>query len=230
MSDKSKNNQKTSSGKAAYFPMSARERIGLVTDANSFEEWDETLVDAVLTGKARIDGMQVAIAAMEPNFMAGSMGADTGERLTRMIECATDGKLPIIIFCNSVGLRIQENMSALMQMAKTTAALKKHDEAGLFYLSVLTDPTQGGVLASVAMLGDIILAEPGALIGFAGVKTIEQAAGQKLPEGFQRAEFWQEHGFVDKIVKREKLKKTISFLLRTNGGRIAAEGRTTWKD
>ena len=142
----------------------------------------------------------------------GSMGEIVGEKLTRAVEKATEQKLPVIIFTCSGGARMQEGIVSLMQMAKISAALKKHDEAGLLYITVLTDPTTGGVTASFAMLGDIILAEPGALIGFAGPRVIRQTIGQELPEGFQRAEFLLEHGFVDAIVKRDELKKTLAYL------------------
>ena len=143
-----------------------------------------------------------------------SMGHNVGEKITRAVERATEEKLPVILFACSGGARMQEGMVSLMQMAKTSAALKRHHEAGQLYVSVLTDPTTGGVTASFAMLGDIILAEPGALIGFAGPRVIEQTIGQKLPEGFQRAEFLVEHGFVDKIVKREELKETLAMILK----------------
>ena len=144
------------------------------------------------------------IEVMGADFMMGSMGEVVGEKITRAVERATQMRLPIIIFTCSGGARMQEGIVSLMQMAKTSAALKRHDEAGLLYITVLTDPTTGGVTASFAMLGDVILAEPGALIGFAGPRVIEQTIGQKLPEGFQRAEFLLEHGFVDKIVERKK--------------------------
>ena len=146
--------------------------------------------------------------------MMGSMGHVVGEKITRAVERATKEKLPVILFTCSGGARMQEGIISLMQMAKTSQALKRHDEAGLLYITVITDPTTGGVTASFAMLGDIILAEPGALIGFAGQRVIEQTIGQKLPEGFQRAEFLQEHGFIDKIVERKHLRPILSLLLR----------------
>ena len=252
MGEKSKKSRKTD----AYLPLSPEKRISMVTDLDSFIEWDADLCeadplmfhgyreeleqqreatglsDAVITGMARVDGMPVAIAVMSVDFMQGTMGEIVGERLTRMIERATEERLPVVIFCSSRGARVQEGVVALMQMAKAAGALKKHDEAGLYYLPILTDPTVGGVVASIAMIGDTILAEPGALISFAGTKVLEQTAGQKLPEGFQRAEFWQEHGFVDKVVKREHLKKTISFLIAANGGQrgATAEGRMPWSN
>ncbi len=146
----------------------------------------------------------------------GSMGGVVGEKITRLIENATENRQPLILFCCSGGARMQEGIISLMQMAKTSAALKRHSDAGLIYIPILTDPTTGGVVASFAMLGDVILAEPGALIGFAGPRVIEQTIGQKLPEGFQRAEFLLEHGFVDKIVKRSRLKQVLSFLIKTS--------------
>ena len=147
--------------------------------------------------------------------MMGSMGEAVGEKVTRAVERATANRLPIVIFTCSGGARMQEGMVSLMQMAKTSAALKKHDEAGLLYVTVLTDPTTGGVTASFAMLGDVILAEPKALIGFAGPRVIAQTIGQKLPEGFQTAEFLLEHGFVDKIVERKNLKYVLYTLIRS---------------
>lgn len=239
---------------SSYFRMPPRSRISMVADKGSFVEWDTGLPvsdplkfpgyldklelmretsgtdEAVVTGTARIDGMPVAIGVMSSSFLMGSMGEIVGEKLTRMIERATERRMPVVIFCCSGGARMQEGIVSLMQMAKTAGALKRHGEAGLYYASVLTDPTTGGVMASFAMLGDTILAEPGALIGFAGPRVIEQTIGQKLPEGFQRAEFLLEHGFVDKIVKRDRLKKTLSFLISANGGKktkkIQEEKRT----
>lgn len=225
-----------------YFRVPPRARISMVVDKASFVEWDAGLPisdplkfpgyieklehmrqvtgidEAVLTGKAAIDGMPVAVGVMAASFMMGSMGEIVGEKLTRMIERATRERLPAVIFCSSGGARMQEGIVSLMQMAKTAGALKRHSDAGLYYVSVLTDPTTGGVVASFAMLGDTILAEPGALVGFAGPRVIEQTIGQKLPEGFQRAEFLLEHGFVDKIVRRERMRKTLSFLIEANGG------------
>ncbi len=222
-----------------YFRISPRTRINMILDKGSFEEWDTELPisdplnfpgykaklelmkvvpnldEAVITGEGRIDDTRVAIGAMASNFLMGSMGAVVGEKITRMIEKATEQRLPVILFCFSGGARMQEGIVSLMQMAKTSQALKKHDEAGLLYLPVLTDPTTGSVMASFAMLGDVILAEPGALIGFAGPRVIEQTIGQRLPEGFQRAEFLLEHGFIDKIVKRNKLKQTLSMLVKS---------------
>ena len=156
-----------------------------------------------------INSKKVVICIMDGNFMMGSMGSVVGEKITYSVEKAIELHLPLIIFCVSGGARMQEGIVSLMQMAKTTEALSKLDEAGLLYISVLTDPTYGGVTASFAMLGDIILAEPGAMIGFAGPRVIEQTIGESLPEGFQTAEFLLEHGFVDKIVERENLKDML---------------------
>lgn len=221
-----------------YYPLSARARISLVADKGSFKELDgemtsgnpldfpgyeEKLVayqekvgqnEAVLTGEAEIEGQKTIIAIMDSSFMMGSMGSVVGEKITRAIEHATKNSLPIIIFTASGGARMQEGIFSLMQMAKTSAALAKHDAKGLLYISVLTDPTTGGVTASFATLGDVILAEPGALVGFAGPRVIEQTINQKLPEGFQRSEFLLEHGQVDGIVERAELKLVLGKLLR----------------
>ena len=223
-----------------YFKLDAHTRIALVTDKDTFEEWDCDIKEknpcdfagyeekvaglkrrvgideAIVTGKAKIDGRDVVIGVCETRFLMGSMGHVVGEKVTRMIEKATELKLPVFLFCCSGGARMQEGIISLMQMAKTSAAIKKHSEAGLLYCTILTDPTTGGVTASFAMLGDVIMAEPGALIGFAGPRVIEQTIGQKLPEGFQTSEFLLEHGFIDGIVLRENLKKTIYFLIKTH--------------
>ena len=220
-----------------YFRVHAMHRIEMVADAGTFEEWDKGLTsgnplhykgyeekvealqektgldEAVVTGKARIAGNEVVLAVCDGRFMMASMGKVVGEKITRAVEKATSERIPIIIFACSGGARMQEGIHSLMQMAKTSAALKRHSDAGFLYIPVLTDPTTGGVTASFAMLGDIILAEPGALIGFAGPRVIRQTIGQELPEGFQRAEFLLEHGFVDAIVKRDELKKTLAHLL-----------------
>lgn len=220
-----------------HFRIRPIERIKMVADENTFVQmFDDVLSgnpldfegyedkvssmqkkaevgEAVTAGTAEISGRKVAIAVMDPGFMMGSMGSAVGERITRLIEHATENRLPLIIFTASGGARMQEGIFSLMQMAKTSMALKKHSEAGQLYISILTDPTTGGVTASFAMLGDIILAEPGALIGFAGPRVIEQTIRQKLPEGFQRSEFLLEHGFIDKIVKREDLHRALSKLL-----------------
>ena len=217
-----------------YFRVHAMHRIEMVADEGTFEEWDKGLTsgnplhykgyeekvealqektgldEAVVTGKAQIAGNEVVLAVCDGRFMMASMGKVVGEKITRAVEKATEARLPIIIFACSGGARMQEGIHSLMQMAKTSAALKRHHDAGCLYVSVLTDPTTGGVTASFAMLGDIILAEPGALIGFAGPRVIEQTIGQKLPKGFQRAEFLLEHGFIDQIVERPKLRKTLA--------------------
>ena len=169
--------------------------------------------EAVTTGFGEIHGNKVVIAVMDGNFLMGSMGSVVGEKITLAIEDAIKEKLPFIIFCVSGGARMQEGMVSLMQMAKTSAAVAKLDDAGLLNITVLTDPTTGGVTASFASLGDIILAEPNALIGFAGPRVIEQTIKQKLPEGFQRSEFLLEHGFIDKIVERKDMKKTLAQIL-----------------
>lgn len=176
------------------------------------------LEEAVACGIGKINGEDVVIVIMDSGFMMGSMGAVVGEKITYSIEKAIELKLPLIIFSVSGGARMQEGIISLMQMAKTTAALTKLDKSGLLYISVLTDPTYGGVTASFASLGDIILAEPGAMIGFAGARVIEQTIGEKLPDGFQTSEFLLEHGFIDKIVERKDLKDTIYKLLQYHKG------------
>jgi acetyl-CoA carboxylase carboxyl transferase subunit beta len=174
------------------------------------------LKEAVTVGKCKVYGDDVVIGVCDSRFMMASMGHVVGEKITKAIERATELRLPIFMFCCSGGARMQEGIISLMQMAKTSAAIKKHSDAGLLYCSILTDPTTGGVTASFAMLGDVIMAEPGALIGFAGPRVIKQTIGQELPEGFQTAEFLVEHGFVDGIIHREDLKKTIHFLINSH--------------
>lgn len=176
------------------------------------------LEEAVSCGIGNINGEKVVICVMDSGFLMGSMGVVVGEKITYAIEQAIEKRLPLIIFSVSGGARMQEGIMSLMQMAKTTAALTKLDKEGLLYISVLTDPTYGGVTASFASLGDIILAEPKAMIGFAGPRVIEQTIGEKLPEGFQTAEFLLEHGFIDKIVERKDLKETIYQLLKLHKG------------
>lgn len=223
-----------------YFRINAKTRLNMILDKGSFKEWDpdlqskdplsfpgykrklenyQTLThlnEAIITGEGEIGSLPVAIAVMESEFMMGSMGTVVGEKIVRLTEEATKRKLPLVIFCCSGGARMQEGIFSLMQMAKTSQALKKHSEAGLLYVSVLTDPTTGGVTASFAMLGDVILAEPGALIGFAGPRVIEQTIRQKLPKGFQTSEFLIEHGFVDRIVKRNQIRKILQFIIRSS--------------
>ena len=221
-----------------YFRLTTKRRIRLVADKGTFEPWDEgiensnpldypdypekveslkerfKLDEAVTTGKCRIHGEETVLCVCDTRFLMGSMGYVVGEKITRAVEKATEQKLPVIIFTCSGGARMQEGMVSLMQMAKTSAVLKKHSDAGLLYITVLTDPTTGGVTASFAMLGDIILAEPGALVGFAGPRVIEQTIGQKLPEGFQRSEFLVEHGLIDGIIERQDMKDTLGKLLQ----------------
>ena len=221
-----------------YFRVRAKNRIKMVADAGSFENWFEEektgnplnfpeyeekvaatqektgLSEGVTIGECTIYGQKTVLGVIDARFMMGSMGHVVGEKITRAMEDATEKKLPVILFCCSGGARMQEGIVSLMQMAKTSAAVKRHSDAGLLYVPVLTDPTTGGVTASFAMLGDIILAEPKALIGFAGPRVIEQTIGQKLPEGFQRAEFQLEHGFVDAIVERDDLKMTLYRILK----------------
>lgn len=232
-----------------YFRVHAYRRVEMIGDPGSFEEWDKgipetnplkfsgypekleymkqktRLDEAVTTGRLTISGSPAAVGICDGRFMMASMGEVVGEKITRMVERATRERLPVIIFTCSGGARMQEGIVSLMQMAKTSAALKLHSEAGLLYITVLTDPTTGGVTASFAMLGDIILAEPGALVGFAGPRVIEQTIGQKLPKGFQRSEFLLEHGFVDRIVEREELKAVLSQILKLHedSGKVAFE-------
>ena len=181
------------------------------------------LHEGVSVGVGEISGERVCLGVCDARFLMGSMGHVVGEKIALAVERATKEKLPVILFCCSGGARMQEGIISLMQMAKTSAALKKHADAGLLYVSVLTDPTTGGVTASFAMLGDIILAEPGALIGFAGPRVIEQTIGQKLPKGFQRAEFQVEHGFADSVIERDDLKKVLHQILKSH--RISAENK-----
>jgi acetyl-CoA carboxylase carboxyl transferase subunit beta len=172
------------------------------------------LSDGVITGTGKIDGCDAALAVMDFRFMGGSMGSVVGEKITRMLETATAKRYPALIFCASGGARMQEGILSLMQMAKTSAALERHRQANLLYIPVLTNPTTGGVTASFAMLGDLILAEPKALIGFTGRRVIEQTLKQKIPEGFQSSEYLLDHGFVDAVVPRTKLKQSLSMILK----------------
>lgn len=220
--------------------LTARERLDITVDKGSFVEFDKNMMsknpidfdgyeekiqemqektglnDAVVTGKCTIRNKPCVIAIMDSNFMMASMGSVVGEKITRAFEYATDNKLPIIIFTASGGARMQEGIVSLMQMAKTSAAAARHSDAGLLYITVLTDPTTGGVTASFASLGDIIIAEPKVLIGFAGRRVIEDTIKQRLPDEFQSAEFLLEHGFVDMIVHRKKMRRTLSRLIRLN--------------
>lgn len=237
-----------------YFRVHAYRRIEMIADEGSFEEWDKEmefvnpldfkgyedkinhlkertdLNEAVVTGKVLINGNPAVVGVCDGRFMMASMGRIVGEKITRAVERATEEKLPVIIFTCSGGARMQEGIVSLMQMAKTSAALKKHSDAGQLCVSVLTDPTTGGVTASFAMLGDIILAEPNALIGFAGPRVIEQTIGQKLPKGFQRSEFLLDHGFVDRIVEREELKDVLAQILKIHGTADISEIKAVLKD
>ena len=227
-----------------YFHVPAYRRIKMIADRKSFVEWDAEmeeknplqyrgyeeklralqektgLNEAVVTGKCTIKGIPVALGVCDCRFMMSSMGEVVGEKITRVFERATEEKLPVILYICSGGARMQEGLVSLMQMAKTSMALRKHSDAGLLYVPVLTDPTTGGVTASFAMLGDIILAEPKALIGFAGPRVIEQTIGQKLPKGFQRAEFLLEHGFVDKIVERDEQRLVLADILKLHENKV----------
>jgi acetyl-CoA carboxylase carboxyl transferase subunit beta len=216
-----------------YFNMSAKERIALLIDEDTFQEYDDNIVsenpldfpgyeekkekatkksginDAIISGIGKLNGLEISIAAMDFNYMGGSMGSVVGEKITRAIERAIELKLPVVIVATSGGARMQEGIFSLMQMAKTSAALEKLRENKLPFISIPVNPTTGGVTASFAMLGDVIISEPKALIGFAGPRVIEQTIKQKLPEGFQTSEFLLEHGMVDIIAKREELKDTV---------------------
>ena len=221
-----------------HFYISAYSRLKLIFDENKFKELNRDLVtknplnfpdysekikdltqknkvnESVVTAVGQINGEKAVVCVMDTKFLMGSMGAVCGERITRAIEYATQNKLPIIIYTASGGARMQEGIISLFQMAKTSAALKKHSDANLLYISVLTHPTTGGVTASFAMLGDIIIAEPKALIGFAGPRVIEQTIGEKLPKEAQKAEFVLKHGFVDIIAKRNEQKQLITHLIK----------------
>ena len=220
------------------FRICATERIRLIADEGSFEEWDKEmeqsnpldfpgykekwqqaqaksgLNEAVVTGKAAVNGHSTVICVMDSTFMMGSMGHIVGEKITRAVERATEEKLPVIIFTASGGARMQEGIISLMQMAKISGAIARHSESGLLYITVLTDPTTGGVTASFAMQGDIILSEPRALVGFAGKRVIEQTIKEKLPNDFQLAESVMENGFIDQIVPRSELKQMLGSLLK----------------
>ena len=224
-----------------YFRLGAFERIAMICDEDSFnvfgkdietevgldfpnykEKLDKSmkkskLKEGVITGEGRINGINSIIAVMDSNFMMGSMGTVVGEKITQAVERAIEKELPLIIFTASGGARMQEGILSLMQMAKVSSAIARLNEAGLLYVTVLTDPTTGGVTASFAMLGDIIISEPGALIGFAGRRVIEGTIKQSLPDNFQTAEFLLENGFIDKIVKRSELKSTIGDILMLHG-------------
>lgn len=221
-----------------HFRLNARDRINMTADKDTFVEmdadfestniidfpdYDEKLEknkkksgekESVICGTCKLGGIDIVIVSMNSEFMMGSMGTVTGDKITRAFEYATEHKLPIVVFTVSGGARMQEGILSLMQMAKTSGAVKMHSDAGLLYITVLTDPTSGGVTASFAMEGDIILAEPKALIAFAGPRVIEQTIRQKLPKDFQTAEFVLQKGFVDKVVDRRYLKETLTHLLK----------------
>ncbi len=223
-----------------YFRVKANNRINMIADPKTFKPWFEGLTndnplsfegyeeklakvkadtgldEAVTIGKCKVFGEEIVLGVCDSRFLMSSMGHVVGEKITLSIERAIEEKLPVFLFCCSGGARMQEGIVSLMQMAKTSAAIEKLGEAGLLYCPILTDPTTGGVTASFAMLGDVIMAEPGALIGFAGPRVIRQTIGQELPEGFQTAEFLVEHGIIDGIVKRQNLKKTIYFLVKAH--------------
>ena len=224
-----------------HYPVGAYYRLSLVLDKGTFRELDEELIsndplsfpgygekldsvrrrtgmnEGVVTAAGRMGGQRVAVGAIDSRFLMGSMSAALGEKVTRLVEYAEKYKLPLILFSASGGARMQEGILSLMQMAKTAAALERFSQKGGLYISVFTHPTTGGVTASFASLGDIMLAEPGALIGFAGPRVIEQTIGEKLPEGFQRAEYLLEHGFLDAIVPRPRLRETLLHLLKLHG-------------
>ncbi|MBO4897980.1 MAG: acetyl-CoA carboxylase carboxyltransferase subunit beta [Clostridia bacterium] len=226
----------------AYMRMKASERLALIADAKTFSEQnadlkcknpidfpgydekiekakaDSGLEDAVVCGTCEIGGEKCAIFVMDSSFMMGSMGTTVGEKITSLFEYALDNSLPVVGFTTSGGARMQEGILSLMQMAKVSGAVKRHSDGKNLYIAVLTDPTTGGVTASFAMLGDIIIAEPKALIGFAGKRVIEQTTGEKLPEGFQTAEFMLSHGFVDIIAERKNLKEKLATLLKIHKG------------
>ena len=228
----------------AHLKMTAHDRIEAVADKDSFKEinarlktknvlgfpnYTQKLADleqktglneAVITGICKIKGHRVVLGVMDSRFMMASMGSVVGEKITRAIELATKKSLPVVLFCASGGARMQEGIISLMQMSKTSSAVARHNAAGQLFISYLTDPTTGGVTASFASLGDITLAEPNALIGFAGPRVIEQTINQKLPAGFQRAEFQQDHGFVDQVVPRSQMRDTLAHILKlhTKGG------------
>ena len=241
-----KANASVCAGCGHHHRINSSERIAVIADPGSFEPINEALTpvdplgfkdrrayadrlresqastglnDGVVTGLCRVEGLAMALAVMDFRFMGGSMGSVVGEKITRLVEVATEKRLPLLIVCASGGARMQEGMLSLMQMAKISGALERHRDAELLYMPLLTHPTTGGVTASFAMLGDLILAEPKALIGFAGRRVIEQTLREKLPDNFQTAEYLQDKGFVDSIVPRNQLRGTLATLLRLHGCR-----------
>ncbi|HHY40782.1 MAG TPA: acetyl-CoA carboxylase carboxyltransferase subunit beta [Syntrophaceticus sp.] len=231
------NSLKVCPGCGYHYPLTAQERIWMIADNNSFSELDDRLMpadplsfpgyadklakvreetglkEAIITGKAEINGEKVVMGVMDRRFLMGSMGSVVGEKIARVFETACAEKAAVVLFTASGGARMQEGMLSLMQMAKTSAAVARFHQKGLLYISVLTDPTTGGVTASFATLADIIIAEPGALVCFTGPRVIEQTIHHKIPEGFQRAEFLLEHGMIDQIVHRKDLKQYLSKMI-----------------
>ncbi len=244
MTDELEKNLKVCPECGYHSRLTATERINLIIDKESFKEFDSDMLsanpidfpdydakqqklrdatglkDAIITGECTIRGERCVIGVMDSRYMMASMGSVVGEKITRAFEYATDNKLPVIMFTASGGARMQEGIVSLMQMAKTSGAVARHSDAGLLYITVMTDPTTGGVTASFASLGDIIIAEPKVLIGFAGRRVIEGTIKQRLPDDFQSAEFMLEHGFADMIVERKTMRRTIAHILKLhkNGG------------
>ncbi|MBQ3160976.1 MAG: acetyl-CoA carboxylase carboxyltransferase subunit beta [Oscillospiraceae bacterium] len=242
MTDELEKNLKVCPECGYHSRLTASERINLIIDKESFKEFDTDMLsanpidfpdyeakqqklrdatglkDAIITGECTIRGEKCVIGVMDSRYMMASMGSVVGEKITRAFEYATDNKLPVIMFTASGGARMQEGIVSLMQMAKTSGAVARHSDAGLLYITVMTDPTTGGVTASFASLGDIIIAEPKVLIGFAGRRVIEGTIKQRLPDDFQSAEFMLEHGFADMIVERKKMRRTIAHILKLHKG------------
>lgn len=232
-----------------HHKITAWQRLEMLSDQDSFEEWDRNLLsqdplgfgqeyldkldkdraktslsDAILTGRCSLDGRAMAIGIMDFRFRGGSMGSVVGEKINRLLERAIERRLPSVVVTSSGGARMQEGMLSLMQMARTSAAVRRVNEAGLPYITILTDPTTAGVAASFASLGDVVLAEPKAIIGFSGARVIEQTIRQKLPEGFQTSEFYLEKGFIDRVVARSEMRQTLSNILdMLCGGYLAAK-------
>ena len=235
-----------------HHKVTAWQRLEMLSDQGTFEQWDQNLLsqdplgfgqeymdklgkdrtktklsDAILTGRCKLDGRDMAIGIMDFRFRGGSMGSVVGEKINRLLERAIEKRLPSVVVTSSGGARMQEGMLSLMQMARTSAAVRKVNEAGLPYITILTDPTTAGVAASFASLGDVVLAEPKAIIGFSGARVIEQTIRQKLPEGFQTSEFYLEKGFIDRVVPRPEMRKTLSSILdMLCGGHLAKAGKT----
>jgi acetyl-CoA carboxylase carboxyl transferase subunit beta len=237
-----------------HFRLSAPERLAITLDEDSFRELDADLnssdpisfpdypskmaqaqeatglPEAIITGEGAIMGWPVLVGVLDPHFIMGSMGSIVGEKITRLVEAAIEKRLPLLLFSASGGARMQEGVFSLMQMAKTSAAIARLNEAGLLYISVLTDPTTGGVTASFAVLGDIIIAEPGALVGFAGRRVTEQTLKEKLPPDFQTAEFCLKHGFLDMVVPRSEMRATLAHILSLHSGAHSRDSRFEARD